>query len=669
MEFFEFIKTISHAPVRIVPFLLLFITPPALFSQQDNLSEVITDMAEQLAEDESDPEAVQVFADRLHDLSVDPVRLNACDEQELSRLFFLSDFQIRILIDYIRTYGKILSPYEIQGIPGFNRETAEMMIPFVTFSDEYRGSGSTGHGEWKSTMLTNISYSSPSDTGLIGPPLKTLLKYRLSSGGLSAGLTAERDAGERLPGSKYPVPDFFSAHLSYTGEGIIKRVIIGDFSARFGYGTNINTGFRTALSVIAPVNLQGNDEIKGYTSTDENNFFRGVAAVLSVKNFGLAAFYSRNRCDATTGYGADSSEIFIENLYRSGLHNTKTLLLKKDRYTETNLGFDLTYNSDNFRIGLLASATGLSVPLTVSSGKPEDLYDFTGDFNSICTFYYKSLVKKILLTGEFSTGASRSFALVQGVALRPSDRLTLSFLYRNYNNGYFSFHGRGPGISTTSAEKGLTGSFTIEAAKHLFISAGCDVHRFPWLAYRNSAPSSGIRQELRIKLIPREDLTLESSFHYRRTMADRNSEPGIPEQVSTVARIFRTSLKYSPGPGFTVGTRLDYKFTSPSTGKGMMMLQDITFRSASLPLTLWFRYCIFGTDDWDSRLYAWENDLIHSFSIPALSGRGSRSYLMASWKAGKTAEIRVKYAVTIPEGQYRSSGDRHEIRMQLTFRF
>jgi len=669
MEPFKFIRLFRNAPVIIVTLLLLFISFPELFSQQYDLSGIITDIAEQLAEDESDPEAVQVFADRLHDLSDDPVRLNSCDEQDLSRLFFLSDFQVRILLDYIRTYGKILTPYEIPGIPGFNKATAEMMIPFVSFSGEDRDSGSNGNGGWRSTMLTNISYSSPSDTGMIGPPVKTLLRYRLSSGGLSAGFTAERDAGERLPGSKHPVPDFFSAHLSYTGEGIIKRVIIGDFSARFGYGTNINTGFRTALSVIAPVNLRGNDEIKGYTSTDENNFFRGAATMLSFKNFGLAAFYSRNRCDATTGYGTDSSEICIENLYRSGLHNTNSLLQKKDKYTETNFGLDLTYNSDNIRIGLLASATGLSVPLTVSSGKPGDLYDFTGDFNRICTFYYKSLVKKILFTGEFSTGSSRSFALVQGVAVRPSDRLTVSILYRNYDNGYFSFHGRGPGISTTSAEKGLTGSFTYEAAKHLFISAGCDVHRFPWLAYRNSAPSSGIRQELRIKLIQGEDLTLESSFHYRKTMTDKKREPGIPEQVSTVARIFRTSLKYSPGPGFTIGTRVDYKFTSPSSGKGMMMLQDITFRPASLPLTLWFRYCIFGTDDWDSRLYAWENDLIYSFSIPALSGRGSRSYLMASWKAGKTAELRVKYAVTIPEGQYRSSGNRQDIRMQLTYRF
>jgi len=31
------------------------------------------------------------------------------------------------------------------------------------------------------------------------------------------------------------------------------------------------------------------------------------------------------------------------------------------------------------------------------------------------------------------------------------------------------------------------------------------------------------------------------------------------------------------------------------------------------------RYCIYNTDDWDSRIYLYENDLLYSFSIPAFS--------------------------------------------------
>ena len=53
----------------------------------------LTDIAEDLASDETDPEAATIFLEQLHELAGDPVRLNSGDVTEISRLFFLSDFQ------------------------------------------------------------------------------------------------------------------------------------------------------------------------------------------------------------------------------------------------------------------------------------------------------------------------------------------------------------------------------------------------------------------------------------------------------------------------------------------------------------------------------------------------------------------------------------------------
>jgi len=78
----------------------------------------------------------------------------------------------------------------------------------------------------------------------------------------------------------------------------------------------------------------------------------------------------------------------------------------------------------------------------------------------------------------------------------------------------------------------------------------------------------------------------------------------------------------------------------------MLLLQDIYYRFDSFPVTLWFRYCLFSTDSWDSRLYTYENDILYSFSIPALSGEGSRSYLMAKLDIAHFGEIRIKYGFT-----------------------
>ncbi|MDO9580780.1 MAG: hypothetical protein Q7J06_09490, partial [Bacteroidales bacterium] len=60
-----------------------------------------------------------------------------------------------------------------------------------------------------------------------------------------------------------------------------------------------------------------------------------------------------------------------------------------------------------------------------------------------------------------------------------------------------------------------------------------------------------------------------------------------------------------------------------------------------------------------------ENDLLYSFSIPSLSGKGSRSYLMAKWRIGDFAEIRVKYGVTSLVESRMSQINKDEIKAQF----
>ena len=104
-----------------------------LYSQEIRQSD-ITDIAEELIVDESDPEAAVNFLERLHELSENPVKINTANETELSRLFFLTDFQINSLADHVKSTGMILSVYEIASIYGFDRRTAEIMKPFITLS-------------------------------------------------------------------------------------------------------------------------------------------------------------------------------------------------------------------------------------------------------------------------------------------------------------------------------------------------------------------------------------------------------------------------------------------------------------------------------------------------------------------------------------------------------
>jgi hypothetical protein len=632
--------------IKLLIIVLIIFLPSFAICQEVRIPERIISIAEELAADESDLMAAELFSEWLFELSEDPVLINSGSEEEISRLFFLTDFQVKVLANYVKTSGRIVSQYEIANIPGFNRESAEMIIPFISLDNRLTAfSDST---RFRQTLLTNFILKTANiDTSMLGSPWKILTKYKVTYGSFSAGFTIEKDPGEKFLSGRSGLPDFFSGHLAYKGAGFFRKIVIGDYSARFGQGTNINTGIRTGLSLTSPGYLAGRNEIRPYTSTDENNFFRGAAAEMSFKNFDLSVFCSINNIDATLNEPADSSILSIKSFYKTGLHTTPESLLKKDAAKETGYGLNLSYNLNNLRTGIIFTETRFSLPVIPDLNSPADRFNFSGYRNTLLTFYYNGLIKRFILFGEFSSSGMKKYAFVQGVSFRPADRLSINFMFRNYSPGFVSFHGNGPsGSSLNSNEYGILGNFTFEAARFLFISAGTDLRNYPWLRYRCSAPSLAKKHEIRVKYLPSQKLMFEALFSYRYSMVDDLDENTIPGQEEIVTQTLRGSIKYSPAEYLTLTSRADYKIVNPEGSKGFLFLQDINLRFRRLPLSVWLRYSIFNTGGFESGLYTWENDLLYSFSIPVLYGQGTRAYLMSSWKIGGRAELRFKYGVT-----------------------
>jgi len=639
--------------------------PMMVLCQETKLSEAVVSIAEELAADDSDPEAASNYVGKLNDLAEDPVKINSSDQNEISRLFFLSDFQVKVLLDYTRSSGSIISIYELANIPGFDKETVEMMIPFITL--DIKMTMPSDSVRWGNSVLMNLSLrSADQDTVSSGSQWRMLSKYKFRAGSFSGGVTVEKDPGEKFLDGNTKLPDFLSANIAYTGNGPVRKVIVGDYSARFGQGTNINSGIRTGLSITSQGYMSARDEINPYTSTDENNFFRGVAAEFSFEKLAVSLFFSKNSSDATLNSKSDTSENYVENFYLAGIHNTPATLLKKDAISELTCGLNMSYNFSNTRIGFTWSENRFSLPVRMKTDDPADIYKFDGNENNIYSFSYNGLIKRILLFSELSLNDLKKYAFVQGLSIRPSDRLTINFLFRDYSGGFISFHGKGPGSETpTGNERSTLGNFTFEAAKHLFISGGCDIQHFLWLRYRNSSPSWGMRQELRFRFLPTEKITFDASYNYRYSMADDNKTTGIPGQSEIKAKSFNFAFRYALHDNLNLGTRIDYKNADPPGSRGVLLLQELNYRFRKWPVTLWIRYCLFNTDTWDSRFYVYENDLLYSFSIPALSGMGSRSYIMAKWEIGDFAEIRIKCAFTSIAENSNSYINRNEIKMQF----
>ena len=66
--------------------------------------------------------------------------------------------------------------------------------------------------------------------------------------------------------------------------------------------------------------------------------------------------------------------------------------------------------------------------------------------------------------------------------------------------------------------------------------------------------------------------------------------------------------------------------------RGYVICQDIAYKPPNKPYSLTFRYALFDSDDYYSRIGLYENDVLGAFSIPTLYGHGSRIYLLGKLK-------------------------------------
>ncbi|MGC3948638.1 MAG: hypothetical protein QM762_29750 [Chryseolinea sp.] len=89
------------------------------------------------------------------------------------------------------------------------------------------------------------------------------------------------------------------------------------------------------------------------------------------------------------------------------------------------------------------------------------------------------------------------------------------------------------------------------------------------------------------------------------------------------------------------------------------------------------RYAIFDTDNYDNRLYSYENDVLFAYSMPAYNGMGIRKMLMLQCNITKELTIWLRYAettISLPENltpgiQIEHYAADREVRFQLRIQF
>ena len=113
---------------------------------------------------------------------------------------------------------------------------------------------------------------------------------------------------------------------------------------------------------------------------------------------------------------------------------------------------------------------------------------------------------------------------------------------------------------------------------------------------------------------------------------------------------WRTQVQYKVNPSVSIRYRLDamwYDLKGPLESRGFLTFFDIFYKPERKKFSGNLRLQYFETDNYDSRIYAYENDVLYGFSIPAFSGKGYRYYINMEFDLGKAFSVWVKWAQTL----------------------
>jgi len=624
-----------------------------------------------------------------------PLDLNSVSYEQLSTLYFLKQSQIQSILNYRNEAGLFISIYELQTI--LDSDTFYKIASFVTVPDVtqsfnrniFRRIASEPNNyfllRWGRTVEQQQGYlqsSSPSSR-YAGSPDNFYSRFRVSrAGDFSLGFTMKKDAGEQVtwnPSQKYYGFDYLSYHFQVSNKGRVKNLILGDYQAQFGQGIALGSFFGIGKNGEAVTTMRrANLGFLPYTSTYEAGYFRGAAISylfgehLTFHTMASSRGRDGNLQSDTLVSGVD----YLSSFINSGLHRTSTEISNRNIITETNTAGVFQFKKHSIDAGLIFHHTQFSTSL-VRKPSIYNQFEFNGNANSNAGAYFNYNLNNFAFFSEFTQTIDKGRAMVAGVLGSLTSTFDISLVYRRFDKNFYSFYSNAIAEnSTPQNESGMYWGWKYTFNKKYSLAGYFDLFSFPWLKYRNYAPSDGSEWLVRFNYRPTKTvyifLQARQESKQRNTGVDNNlylTENGIKQNYSI-------NCDYSATTRLSFHTRLQfssYSFAGKTT-QGSVLLQDISYNFGRFSITS--RYALFDTDDYDNRIYVYERDAWLAFSFPAYYGKGIRNYMMLQYKLTQRMDIWLRWSRSLYiNGESTSGGEaiagdsRNDVKFQVKIRF
>ncbi len=621
-----------------------------------------------------------------------PYDLNTVSDDQLRSLYILSETQLLSIIKYRESTGGFLSVYELQSIEEIDRTTFLKIIPFVTVEDVQAKLNKNILkrilSERNNYLLLRYSRTLenqkgyPSDTDSLsryrGTPDRFYARFRVSKpGDFSIGFTGEKDPGEATPfTSSSRLPDYTSFHVQVQNKGKVKNLILGDYQAQFGQGLVLGSVFGIGKNSETVTTIRrSNLGFVPYTSLFEAGYFRGASLSFAItKNLTAHAMTSyRSRDGNITSDSTMEAGSSVSSFSLTGLHRTVNEIANKNSIQEKNIGGILNYKIKTLDAGIILHNTQFDIPL-IRNQTVYNQFQFQGIANTNTSVFLNYALRNFTFFSEAAHSLKNGTGIVLGMLQSVSPRLDLSFYYRKFDKNFYSFYSNA--LSENSTPQNETGFYTgwkYSFNKIYSLSGYVDFFQFPWLRYRSYAPSVGTEWLLRFNFRPTKNTLLFVQMREENKLRNTPSENNLYETAEGTKRNYWINADYQATPHLKMKTRaqfstyhLDGNFT-----RGMVLLQDVSITAGRLSIT--GRYAVFDTDNYDNRLYLYEQDVWLAFSFPPYFGRGTREYILIEYPVSKKINLYFKWSQThyrdrneIGSGGERIDGNtRNDIKFQM----
>jgi hypothetical protein len=315
------------------------------------------------------------------------------------------------------------------------------------------------------------------------------------------------------------------------------------------------------------------------------------------------------------------------------------------------IGGNIKYKNANWHAGINAISFNFSSPVQKRQ-EPYNFYAISGKNWSNFSADYSYTHRNLHVFGEAAFDKNFNKAFLNGLLISVDPRVDLSLLHRKIEPQYQSINGNALTENTyPTNESGFFAGISIRPLTAWRVDAYADIYKFPWLKFLVDAPSSGKDFLAQLTYTPNKQLEIYTRF---RSEAKQANQPG--NSTSTNFLVFlpkqswRTQLNFRIGQSFTIRSRTELLWFDKNGDKaetGFLTFFDVFYKPLLKNYSGNIRLQYFETDGYNSRIYAYENDVLFYYSIPVFFNHGWRYYLNINYDVNPRISFWLKWSQTI----------------------